>query len=286
MERVGLASGASASSQRRRAPRERRAGTGLSRQRGCARSLRRGRGARAAPRLPLLWCEEWLHGGWHPGTAPPAPRFPAAQLVNPRVSSGWRGGGEQRLTERAAGMAVSPASSAGSEGCRWLRFTHRAGDNCMISSHFWDVLRKVLRGSGGADWELGAAQLGLGGAALGRGAGQPGGPEPGWTALGLLPQPQEGSCLGVLLQAHGPPAGTPLLRSPRPAQPWAPGASPGLCPGSPGRRGALEETSHPSSAQGRPHADLWQSAPGSRAPRPAAARDQTDGEPQKFTGPG
>lgn len=60
---------------------------------GCGGTVRT---AGAAGRLQVqAWREEWLRGGWHQGTAPPAPCFPAAQLINLRLSSGWRREGEQ-----------------------------------------------------------------------------------------------------------------------------------------------------------------------------------------------
>lgn len=44
------------------------------------------------------------------------------------------------------GMSGVSASSAGScqRGLLRLRFIHGAGDNCLISSRFWDVFQRVL----------------------------------------------------------------------------------------------------------------------------------------------
>lgn len=47
-----------------------------------------------------------------------------------------------------------------------MRFTHRAGEDQLISSCCWDALHRVLCGSGGM--EPGAAQLRSGGASLGQ----------------------------------------------------------------------------------------------------------------------
>lgn len=66
-------------------------------------------------------------------------------------------------------MSAASASSAGShqQGLLRLRFTHGVGDNCLISSCFWDVLQWVLHRLGGIGPGAGSNSAGVGSSSTG-----------------------------------------------------------------------------------------------------------------------